>query len=203
MIGIVDCGIGNLGSLVNMFKRAGIEAGVAATSEQLVQANKLVLPGVGAFDKGVECLDSSGMRDTLITEVVEKCKPILGICLGMQLMTSGSEEGVLPGLGWVDATTRRFTSNSASTPLRVPHMGWNTVRPQRGQTLFSEENLGRYYFVHSYDVECHDKSCVEAYTDYGQPFVAAYRFKNIWGVQFHPEKSHRFGMKLLKRFATA
>lgn len=199
MITIVDYGMGNLGSIQNMFKRIGVAAQVTGDAEAIGQATKLVLPGVGAFDGAMERIDRSGLRPLLDRKALEDRVPILGICLGMQLLTRGSEEGRRPGLGWIAATTRRIP---AAAGLKVPHMGWNVVEPACASPL--TEGLPaecRFYFVHSYCVHVDNSADSVLKARHGITFDAAVAHGNIYGAQFHPEKSHRFGMALLSNFA--
>lgn len=199
MITIVDYGMGNLGSIQNMFRCIGAETEISGDPEQLKRARKLMLPGVGAFDQAMERINTSGIRDILDRRVLEDRVPVLGICLGMQLLTRSSEEGKLKGLGWVKADTKRFPS---LPKLKVPHMGWNNVTPTKDNPLI--EGLpddARFYFVHSYYVSMDDKRESILQTEYGVRFDAALNCGNIYGAQFHPEKSHKFGMKLLSNFA--
>lgn len=201
MITIVDFNMGNLGSIRNMFKKIGVESQITADPQQIAAAGKLVLPGVGAFDAGMENLERTGLIGLLNRRVLEEGVPTLGICLGMQLMARRSEEGRLAGLGWVDAEVVRFSPPDSS--LRVPHMGWNRVTTNRASEL--TDNLPqepRFYFVHSYFVRCQDPADVLLTTQYGNPFHSAFQHRNVFGVQFHPEKSHRFGMELLRNFAS-
>ncbi|MGY2196681.1 MULTISPECIES: imidazole glycerol phosphate synthase subunit HisH [Pseudomonas] len=198
-ISVIDYGCGNLASVVNMIQHVGAEAQIIRSPEQLADAGKLILPGVGAFDHCMGNLRDAGWVDPLKQAVFEHYVPIMGICLGMQLLTRGSEEGQLPGLGWIDATARRFRPEGAV--LKVPHMGWNEVHQVRADILLPpSENPRRFYFVHSYRVECSDPADVLLQCEYGETFVAAFRRANIWGFQFHPEKSHRFGMELFRHF---
>jgi glutamine amidotransferase len=200
-ITIVDYGVGNVGSIQNMLKKIGARSVVASSSQQILDATKLILPGVGAFDAGMETLARSGLVAALNRKALEVRTPVLGLCLGMQLMTRGCEEGKLPGLGWVDADTRKF--DAAATPgLKVPHMGWNLVAPAKQSAIlrgYAAET--RFYFVHSYYVRCDDPTDALLRSGYGgHTFDAAFEHRNLIGVQFHPEKSHRFGMWLLKNF---
>lgn len=196
---MIDYGCGNLASVVNMIQHMGGEAQIIRSPEQLVGAGKLILPGVGAFDHGIDSLRAAGWVAPLEQAVLERQVPIMGICLGMQLLTRGSEEGQEPGLGWIDAHVRRF--RPADARLKVPHMGWNEVHQTRADTLLPPSATPRrFYFVHSYRVECADSGDVLLQCDYGETFVAAFRRANIWGFQFHPEKSHRFGMELFRHF---
>lgn len=198
MIVIVDYGLGNVGAVANMLRKVGARVRISAHQADIEAADKLVLPGVGHFDSGMGKLHESGLVPALTEQVLDKAMPVLGICLGMQMMTRGSEEGSRPGLGWVDAFTHRLPSLAG---LRVPHMGWNTVEPESGASLFvhgGEEE--RFYFVHSYFVKPANPGHVAATCGYGIDFAAAFQVNNLFGVQFHPEKSHVFGMGLLKRF---
>jgi glutamine amidotransferase len=201
MIVIVDYGMGNLGSIVNMFKKIGVSVEVSADPEIVDGARKLILPGVGAFDAGMSELEARGLRAVLTRKVLGERVPILGICLGTQLMTKSSAEGTSQGLGWIDAETVRFNFSNESG-FRIPHMGWNEIHPAKDSRLLSGlDASSRFYFVHSYHLVCHDKLDVLMTADYGYKFVAAVERGNIAGVQFHPEKSHRFGLQLLRNFS--
>jgi imidazole glycerol-phosphate synthase subunit HisH len=200
MITIVDYGMGNLGSIRNMLKKIGVDSEVTADARSIAAASKLILPGVGAFDAGMDNLERSGLIPALNERVLQARVPTLGICLGMQLMTRSSDEGQRNGLGWVDAESLRFCPADAS--LKVPHMGWNRVLPARSSPLtdgLPEEP--RFYFVHSFYVRCRNESDVLLTTPYGDAFHSAFQSGNVAGVQFHPEKSHKFGMCLLRNFA--
>jgi imidazole glycerol-phosphate synthase subunit HisH len=201
MIGIVDYGMGNLGSILNMLKRIGVESGLISTPEQVRAASRLILPGVGAFDAGMKNLNECGLVDALNEAVLGTRRvPILGICLGMQLMTRTSSEGALAGLGWIDADASRFEPGDSA--LKVPHMAWSSVRRLRSAPLTDVlPPEPRFYFVHSYYIRCHDPGDALLATTYGIEFHSAFQRDNIWGVQFHPEKSHKFGMQLLGNFA--
>jgi glutamine amidotransferase len=202
MIIVIDYGMGNLGSILNMLKKIGAPAKVSSDLKEIDIADKLILPGVGAFDTAMRQLAEIDMIELLNDKVLNRKTPTLGVCLGMQLLTKGSEEGVLPGLGWIDAETIRFRFDPQQTNLKIPHMGWNTINICREGTLFRELNgESRFYFVHSYHVVCHQPEDVLATTNYGYECVSALQRGNIMGAQFHPEKSHKFGMKLLKNFA--
>jgi imidazole glycerol-phosphate synthase subunit HisH len=199
MIVIVDYGMGNLGSIVNMIKKVGSQAVISSDPEQIRQAPKIILPGVGAFDTGMRRLNELGLVDVLNEKVLVEKTPTIGVCLGMQLLAKGSEEGVLPGLGWIDADVVRFRFEG--NQLRIPHMGWNTVNIQHEECLFRGlNNESRFYFVHSYHMVCHNTEDILTTTPYGYDFVSSVERGNIYGAQFHPEKSHKFGMRLLKNF---
>ena len=200
MISVIDYGVGNLGSILNMFRKIGVPAQLITTPEQVLQANKLLLPGVGAFDHAMRELAARELIATIKQQALERRTPMLGICLGMQLLGTGSDEGELPGLDLIPARSRLFKFAQAN--LKVPHMGWNLIYPQKSSPLL--ENLthdARFYFVHSYRVECAHAADSLAETDYGGRFSSMIQRDNIMGSQFHPEKSHRFGMTLLKNFA--
>lgn len=199
-VAIIDYGSGNIGSIVNIFRKAGAVAVLSADPGELRRASHLVLPGVGAFDTCMRNLRQSGLIPLLEERVLQKGTPLLGICVGMQMLSRGSEEGTEPGLGWIAAVTRKFVAPPGTT-LRIPHMGWNAVRPARPVPLFAGlEEGARFYFVHSYHVQCDDPADVVGTTDYGGAFTAAVRRGNIAGVQFHPEKSHKFGARLIGNF---
>lgn len=198
---IVNCGLGNVGSIQNMLKRIGAQVRLSASPEEIRQAPRLILPGVGSFDAGMERLKKARLTELLTEVVVHRRVPTLGICLGMQLMTHGSEEGKCVGLSWVKADTRRFRFDGSEGPrLKVPHMGWNTVSARRATALLETKAKARFYFVHSYYVCCKDECDVLATTPYGHEFTSMFSVENIVGVQFHPEKSHQFGLALFQNW---
>jgi glutamine amidotransferase len=200
MILIPGYGLGNSGSIINMINRLGGEAKVCSEPSELKKAKKIILPGVGSFDKGISNLHAHNWSNVLDEMVMEKNIPILGICLGMQLMCKSSEEGDLKGLGWIDANVKKFSFFDRGAVLKVPHMGWNTLEHKKNSKLITPIEDERFYFVHSYHVDCHDKQDVLATSNYGYDFTSAFSKNNIYGVQFHPEKSHKFGMRLIKNF---
>lgn len=200
MITIVDYNMGNLGSIRNMLLKLGLESEVTADPARLRHATKLILPGVGSFDAGMASLEASGLTDILNERVLIQEVPVLGICLGMQLMTKRSDEGSRHGLGWIDAETRRFQPSSGAE--KIPHMGWNLAHKSHSAPLVDRlPEEPRFYFVHSYYIHCHRPEDVLLTTSYGHDFHSAFHHRNVWGVQFHPEKSHKFGMAILKNFA--
>ncbi len=204
MIRVVDYGVGNIQAFMTMFKRLGLPAERAQTAEQLADATRLILPGVGAFDHAMQLLNDSGMRPTLEHMVLEQGIPVLGVCVGMQMLANGSDEGELPGLGWVPGRVRSFSTNPASRTLPMPHMGWNDLKVKPGAHLFRDfEELPRFYFLHSYYFECENPAHVVASAEYGAEFDCVVSAGHIHGVQCHPEKSHHFGARLLKNFAEA
>lgn len=193
---IVDYGTGNLRAIANMIRKVGGDARVSTSPADVAAAPKLILPGVGAFDHGMTQLRERGLLDVLHRKALEDKVPVLGICLGMQLLARRSGEGSLPGLGWIDGEACRFSGDG----LRVPHMGWNDVKVERDNPLLDGAGPWRFYFVHSYHVVCARSEDVIGTSTYGAPFAAAVGRGNILGVQFHPEKSHAFGIRVLRRF---
>jgi glutamine amidotransferase len=200
-VSILDYGIGNVGSILNMLRKLRVSAEAVTTRDSVRAASRLILPGIGAFDACVSALEASGLRDDVL-EFAAGGRPLLGICVGMQMLTSGSEEGNRPGLGLIRAETRRFTPAAG---LRIPHMGWDSVRWMLPEHPLSRNLLhdSRFYFVHSFRVTCSSPADSLAVCTYGEAFSAAIASRNVAGVQFHPEKSHRFGLQLLGNFASA
>ena len=183
-------------------RHIGVDSTISSDPIDIEKADKLILPGVGSFDQGMENLEKLNLLPVLNKKVLEDRTPVLGICLGMQLMTRRSEEGRRPGLGWIDAETVRFDEARFDGRLRLPHMGWNQVHPQKTADLFGPINGEmRFYFVHTYHVVCHKPQDVLTTTHHGYDFVSSFQVEHITGVQFHPEKSHRFGMGFMERFA--
>lgn len=200
MIAIINYGLGNIGSIKNMFKKIGVQAEIIDTPASLINAQKIILPGVGTFDDGMKLLKNNNWLEILNKKVLVDKTPVLGICLGMQLMTKLSEEGKEEGLGWVDGTVKKFKFENSD--IKIPHMGWNDVIPSKDSALFSNLNEeARFYHVHSYFVSLNQTVGTIAETNYGGKFTSAFNFDNIYGVQFHPEKSHKYGKQLLLNFS--
>jgi imidazole glycerol-phosphate synthase subunit HisH len=204
VIALVDYGSGNIQAIAHIYKRAHVPFVVASTPAELDGAERIIVPGVGAFDQVMGELNRSGMRDALDRAVLGEGRPVLGICVGMQLFARGSEEGRLPGLGWIDGMVRRFVVPPDGPPLQLPHMGWNTAQPSRPDPLFEGVDLDAgFYFLHSYHF-CTDVAAdTLATTDYGGSFASVVCRANVYGLQFHPEKSHQAGIAVLKNFARA
>lgn len=202
MITLIDYGVGNINAFVNVYKRVDVPVKIAKTKEDLIGAEKLILPGVGHFDHAMTQLNNSGMRDTLDKMVLVDKIPVIGICVGMQMMANNSDEGTLEGLKWIDATVRKFDESKINQVTRLPHMGWNDVKPVKDITLFKGlEKDAIFYFLHTYYFECNNPNDVMAVTEYGGEFASAAHHENKYGIQFHPEKSHSYGETLLHNFA--
>lgn len=202
MIGIVNYGSGNIHAIANIYSRLNIPTTIITDPSELQEAEKLILPGVGAFDETMKQLIGSGLKEELDKLVLHEKKPILGICVGMQIMAESSEEGDLEGLGWIKGRVRKFDLSWFKHKPYLPHMGWNTIKPNSNHPIFSDLDQDQgFYFVHSYYFECFDQSNSLATTDYGIEFSSSVSDSNIFGMQFHPEKSHSNGIKLLENFA--
>lgn len=202
MITIINYGCGNIKAIQNVFHKLSINTKVAHSSNELYNIKKLILPGVGAFDFVMQKFIDSGMKEKVMELVIEKKIPVLGICVGAQLMAHSSEEGLLPGLGWINAKVKKFKMNGTAQIINLPHMGWNDVYPSKLNPLFNElEKEAKFYFLHSYYISSNDEMEVIAKSYYAGEFTCAVNANNIYGVQFHPEKSHWFGVKLLENFA--
>jgi glutamine amidotransferase len=202
MITLIDYGVGNIFAFQNVYKRLNIPTKIAKTAADLDDAQKLILPGVGAFDYAMGQLNASGMRQKLDELVLEKNIPIIGICVGMQMMGNRSDEGNSEGLKWIDADILKFDESLIQQRTKLPHMGWNDVSPITGHPLFKElEKDAIFYFLHSYFFKCNIPANSIAISDYGIPFTSAVNSNNVFGIQFHPEKSHQYGEKLLHNFA--
>ena len=207
MIHIVNLEVSNVASVANMLRRAGCpETSITNDPETLSHAKRIILPGVGSFDHAMQAMDRFGLREILFDRAMKAKVPLLGICLGMQMLFEGSEEGTQVGLRCLPGRSVRFrTEGFSSQKLRVPHMGWNTLSLRKKSKLFprvtqEETEADRFYFVHSYHVQCDQPDDILATTDHGYAFSSAVERDNVFGVQFHPEKSHRYGMQLLKAF---
>lgn len=202
MIAIIDYGLGNVKAFANVYNELNIPALIAKHPKDLDTADRIILPGVGSFDNAMHLLEKSGMKEALSNMVLQSKMPVLGVCVGLQMLADASEEGTRPGLGWIPAKVKKFQPSSADVPIRVPHMGWNTIAPAGGTGLLeglSEDS--RFYFLHSFYFKPENEDQILARTDYGGSFACAVGSKNIYGVQFHPEKSHGAGRRLLASFA--
>lgn len=201
MITIINYNAGNIKSIQNMLKRIGAKSCISSNVEEIEQAEKLILPGVGHFDYGRRNLQESGLIEVLNKKVLIDKVPLLGICLGAQLLGNRSEEGVEKGLGWIDMEVVKFDENKLPENLKIPHMSWNEIKIKKQSNLLTGlNNESRFYFVHSYHMKCNNENDILANTNYGYEFTSAVEKENIFGVQFHPEKSHKFGMRLLENF---
>lgn len=202
MIVLIDYGLGNINAFANVFKRVDVDVRTAKNVSELQGATKIILPGVGAFDHAMEKLHNSGMKEALDELVLEKKMPVIGICVGMQMLANSSDEGSLPGLSWIDATVKKFDEKTITQKTKLPHMGWNDVHPVVGRSsLFNGLDVSLFYFLHSYYFHCNDEADIIATASYGIEFTCAAKHENIYGVQFHPEKSHHYGEQLLHNFA--
>ena len=202
MITIINYGVGNISAFQNVYKRLNISTKIASSSEDLVNAEKLILPGVGSFDYAMSQLNASGMREKLDELVLVKMVPVIGICVGMQMMGNRSDEGKLEGLKWIDAQILKFDEHLIYQRTKLPHMGWNDVTPISENPLFAGlEKNAIFYFLHSYYFNCNNPSDSIAISDYGISFSSAVNYKNVFGIQFHPEKSHQYGEILLHNFS--
>jgi glutamine amidotransferase len=201
MVTIIDYGVGNIFAFQNVCKRLNISSRIAKCVEDLQEVDKLILPGVGHFDYAMSQLNNSGMRERIDELVLLENKPVIGICVGMQMMAKKSDEGTLDGLGWIDANVKKFDESTIEQQTKLPHMGWNDVKPNGNQPLFKGlEQESVFYFLHSFYFKCNDQKNIISTTDYGINFASSVNKDNIYGIQFHPEKSHSFGERLLENF---
>lgn len=198
---IVDYKMGNPESIINMLKKIGYSAILTSNPDAIEKADKLILPGVGSFDAAMKNLNDENLIGILNYKICTLKTPVLGICLGMQLFAKSSEEGIQSGFGWINGEIKKFRFPETGGKMKIPHMGWNTVKIKKEVKLFNEMfNEPRFYFVHSYYLQCNDEKDVTCTTEYGSDFISAIEHDNIVGVQFHPEKSHKFGKKVLENF---
>lgn len=202
MITIIGYGLGNVSAFASMYKRMNIDAKIATHVDELAGAQRLILPGVGSFDHAMDLFDNSGMRDTVERMVLEEGVPVLGVCVGMQILANRSDEGNKAGLGWIEGEVHHMARTAGGNSLPMPHMGWNDVKPRLDIPLFDGlQDDARFYFLHSFYFEAHQTAHVSATAEYGQDFTCGVSRGNVHGVQFHPEKSHHWGATLLKNFA--
>ncbi len=202
MIGIIDYGMGNIKAFSNIYSSLNIPSKIVKIKEDFENVDKIILPGVGAFDHAIKCLERSGLLESLNDMVLNEKRPILGVCVGMQIMAKSSEEGILNGLGWIDATVDKFDKKVVNNGNPLPHMGWNSIKFLKSNSLFNDIDTGsRFYFLHSYYFSPANKKNFIASAEYGDDFTCAINHNNIYGVQFHPEKSHYNGVQLLKNFS--
>ncbi len=201
MLTLIDYGVGNINAFLNIYKQLNIPIKIAQNIEDLEQASKLILPGVGHFDYAMERFNNSGMKERVNQLVIEEHAPVIGICVGMQMMAEKSDEGILPGLGWIDAEVKKFDDRQATNKTPLPHMGWNDIQLLKDNPIFTGLNDAKFYFLHSYYFSCNNESDKIAETDYSIRFTCAAHHQHVYGIQFHPEKSHKYGIQLLKNFA--
>ena len=202
MITIIDYGLGNIRAFVNLYERLNIKTRIAKNANDLKDACKIILPGVGAFDQAITKLNQSGMRNELDKQVLMNKTPLVGICVGMQILAKSSDEGVMPGLGWIDGVVRKLDDSKIPFKTKLPHMGWNTIKPVKNNSLLNNLDDGsRFYFLHSYYFICNNSDDIISTTEYGINFASAINNYNIFGIQFHPEKSHSNGIRVLQNFS--
>jgi glutamine amidotransferase len=203
MIGIINYGSGNIKAIANIYERLSIPYKIVSTPDELPGSKKIILPGVGAFDETITLLSHSGFRKALDHEVLKNRTPVLGICVGMQILGEKSDEGNLPGLGWIKGTVKKIDRTRIDSKTKLPHLGWNSIKAVTAKSMFNkvDEEQG-FYFMHSFYFDCADRNDVMSFTFYGMEFASSVNHENIYGVQFHPEKSHENGINLLKNFAT-
>jgi glutamine amidotransferase len=202
MITIINYGSGNISAIGNIYEQLKVPFKISNTPEEVKGAEKIILPGVGAFDETISMLDKSGFRSILDKEVLENKVPVIGICVGMQILAKSSEEGKLPGLGWINGVVKKIDKSLLTHKPKIPHLGWNSIEVERMNLLFEGINQeDGFYFLHSYYFECNNESDVLSKTFYGKSFASSVNNNNIYGVQFHPEKSHSNGVQLLHNFS--
>lgn len=203
MITIINYGSGNIRAIGNIYDRLNISYKIASSPQEVHGAQKIFLPGVGAFDETISMLDKTGFREVLDKEIIQNKVPVIGICVGMQILAESSEEGSLPGLGYIKGRVKKIDETLLKQKPKLPHLGWNSIQIARENTLLDgvDEEFG-FYFLHTYYFECENDSDILATTNYGKSFASAINHENVYGIQFHPEKSHNNGVTLLKNFAT-
>ena len=202
MIGIINYGVGNIKAFENIYRKLHIPVKILSKTEDFENVERLILPGVGAFDHAMEAFNNSGMREVAEKKVLEENVPVIGICVGMQMLANSSDEGKLPGLGWIPGEVKKFDESKISHTTHLPHMGWNDVKVDLKNVLFKDfPEVPKYYFLHSYYFKCEAPEMTIAMSSYGEEFTCAVNKNNVFGVQFHPEKSHKFGVKLLENYA--
>ena len=202
MITIIDYGSGNIRAIANIYDKLKVSYRIAVSPQDISGSEKLFLPGVGAFDETISKLDELGFREVLDKEVIENKVPIMGICVGMQILADSSEEGVLPGLGYIKGKVKKIDESLLAQKPKLPHLGWNSIKITKENALLKEiDEVFGFYFLHTYYFECDNKEDIIATTDYGETFSSAVNYQNVYGVQFHPEKSHHNGVKLLQNFS--
>jgi imidazole glycerol-phosphate synthase subunit HisH len=201
MIGILNYGLGNVSAFVNIYNKMGVAAKLVEVQSDLIGVNKLILPGVGAFDYAMRCFNDSGLREEVDRLVLIEKVPILGVCVGLQMMAEFSDEGVLCGLGWIDATVVKFDSKSLPVGSPLPHMGWNNLQVVKEDPIFAGLDDSKFYYLHSFYIVPKNQEQVIGSSRYGEKFCCVLRSDNIYGMQSHPEKSHSFGVRFLKNFA--
>jgi len=201
MIGIIDYGVGNIKAFTNIYKSLNVAHKIVDNINEFEGVTKLILPGVGSFDYAMQSLFDSGMKQKLDELVLEENMPVLGICVGLQMLAKSSDEGILPGLGWIDGVVKKFDSSKLDKDMPLPHMGWNNINIVKDSNLVLNLDLdAKFYFLHSYYIECFNKEDIVASAMYGENFTSIVKHENIYGIQPHPEKSHSNGIKLLKNF---
>lgn len=201
MIGLVNYGLGNIKAFANIYKNLNIQCKFINNPCDIEEVEKLILPGVGSYDNAIKKLKQSNLLEAINNKVKKEKMPVLGVCIGMQIMANYSEEGILEGLGWIPGIVKKFKESSFSSKPYTPHMGWNNIEKLNNPILFNEIENPKFYFLHSYYLEPEEGSIITSTTNYGLDFCSSINFENIYATQFHPEKSHNFGVKMLENFS--